>query len=296
MTARTDLPPPATGASKPLYLTSTLEESVAAIARVEQLLSENGTPCRPGSALAILFSKVKRINEQSKPMSDERWRPVFIQANEAARIARSIEAALEDPGSKAAIDRVTRSDMNLSTRQRSQGKDALFELDLYRRFKLGKVEVRFEEPDLVVSLGNRSLDYGVACKKVYSEANVASRFKDGCRQLRDHGRQGVVAFNLDDLTPANSVWKESEEKSLQLRMETMNREFIYKHKEHFSKAIARGECDGILVCTSVISDVQDMALRINTSWSTAVWTDGSRPDAQQRLDYFRGCLDRALSA
>jgi hypothetical protein len=253
-------------------------------------------PCRPGSSLAILFSKVKRLNEQSKPLSDEQWRSVFIQANEAVRIARSIETALADPGSKAAIDRVTRSDINLSTRQRSQGKDALFELDLYRRFKLGKVEVRFEEPDLIVPLSNSSLDYGVACKKVYSEANVASRFKDGCRQLRDHRRQGIVAFNLDDLTPENSVWKESEQKALQLRMTTMNQDFVYRHKEHFSKAIARGECDGILVCTSVISDVQDMALPLNIAWSTAVWTGGSNPGAQQRLGYFKECLDRALSA
>jgi len=162
------------GPIEPLLLISTIDEALATIGRVEQTLANRGTPCHSGNALGSLFAKVRRLKNPSKPLNDEQWHAIFPQANEAIRIARAIEVALEDVGSREAIHRITRSDINLSKRKQSRGKDALWELDLYRRFKLGNVKVRFDEPDLVVSLGKEFGDYGISCKKIYFEKTFST--------------------------------------------------------------------------------------------------------------------------
>ncbi|WP_322034183.1 hypothetical protein [Paraburkholderia sp. J76] len=218
----------------------------------------------------------------------------FLRANDAVRIAHAIEAALDDPKSKESIHRVTSSDMTLATRQKSQGKDALWELDLYRRFKLAQTPVRFDEPDLVVSLGDEFGDYAVACKKAYSERSVAESLSEGCSQLLKHGRPGIVAFNLDDLLPQDSVWEEATRAALQARLDETNRKFLMSNAEHFTKTVERGSCDGILVSTTVISDVPEMSPRIQVSRSTAIWDYKSSSDAKVRFAAFRNRLDQVL--
>lgn len=244
--------------------------------------------------MGALFAKVRRLNKEAKSLRDEQWHVTFLRANDAVRIAYAIEEALGDPGSKEAIHRIIRSDMNLSTRQISRGKDSLWELDLYRRLKLGGSAVRFDEPDLVVSLGDTLGDYAVACKKIYSERNVAESFSDGCNQILTHGRPGIVAINLDDLLPEDSVWIEPNRSALQSRLEKWNETFIAKNKEHFSKPVERGDCDGVLVYTSLISHVPDMSPQINVTRSSAIWNEGASPAAKLRCNAFLACLDRVL--
>lgn len=280
---------------KPVLTTLSLDAAMETVIRVEAALAERGLRCHSGSALGSLFAMVRRLVNDSKPLKDKHWRATFLRANEAVRIARAVEAALDDAGAKEAIHRVTDTDMNLATRQDSRGKDALWELDLYRRLKLGESPVRFEEPDLVVSLGDELGDYAIACKKVYSEENVANGFKAGCEQLVKHGKPGIVAFNLDDLTPEREVWTAPTERALKQRLDEMNRAFINANEAHFRAALERGDCDGVLISTSVISDVPDMTLPINVTRSTAVWNYGAGKEAQVRFNAFRECLDRALA-
>lgn len=281
---------------KPAQIVLSIDSAMKTVSRVEDELAARGLKCHTGSALGSLFAMVRRLANNTKPMKDSRWRTTFLRANEAVRIAYAVEAALKDPGAQEAIHRVTDTDMNLATRQMSMGKDALWELDLYRRLQLGGASVRFEEPDLVVSLGEGVGDYAIACKKVYSQDNVANSFKKGCEQLAEHKKPGIVAFNLDDLAPENTVWTASTKSALKQSLDEMNRKFIYANQVHFRSALERGDCDGVLVCTSVISDVLDMTPRINMTRSTAVWNSGTGQESQLRFGLFRhGCLDNAIA-
>ncbi len=262
---------------------------------VERALAERGLTCHSGSALGSLFAKVRRLADDTKrPLSDEKRRRTFLKANEALRIARAVNEALDDDGAKEAIHRVRTSDMNLDTRQNVNGKDALWELDLHRRFKLGQTPVRIEEPDLVISLGETFGDYSLACKKIYSENNVAHHFDLGCDQISRHGRPGIVAFNLDDIVPEGEAWEFPTERELRQKLNAMNQDFILSNEIHFRSAIARGACDGVLVSTSVISNVLDMTPAVNVTHSTASWFHGARPEAQTRFKTFLKCLDGVL--
>jgi len=285
----------ATANDNPVQIALSLDAAMETIVRVEAALAEHYRKCHSGSALGSLFAKVRRLTNDSKSLTDERWQATFLRANEAVRIARAVEAALDDDGAKEAIHRILESDMNLATRQESLGKDALWELDLYRRLKLGEAPVRFAEPDLVVSLGAELGDYAIACKKIYSEEGGANAFEIGCKQLRRCGKPGIVAFNLDDLTPEHEIWTASTKCELKQRLDQANSDFIKTHEELFSAALQRGDCDGVLVSTSVISDVPDMTPSINVTRSTAVWNHGARKAAQIRFDAFHKCLDSVLT-
>ncbi|WP_109479867.1 hypothetical protein [Paraburkholderia sp. C35] len=280
---------------QPIQNSHGLDEAMKTILGVERALAERGLTCHSGSALGSLFAKVRRLADDTKrPLSDEKRRRTFLKANEALRIARAVNEALDDDGAKEAIHRVRTSDMNLDTRQNVNGKDALWELDLHRRFKLGQTPVRIEEPDLVISLGETFGDYSLACKKIYSENNVAHHFDLGCDQISRHGRPGIVAFNLDDIVPEGEAWEFPTERELRQKLNAMNQDFILSNEIHFRSAIARGACDGVLVSTSVISNVLDMTPAVNVTHSTASWFHGARPEAQTRFKTFLKCLDGVL--
>jgi hypothetical protein len=277
---------------KPSQSSLSLGDAEATVVRVEKALADRGLTCHSNSALGSLFAKVHRLADESKrPLPDAKWRRAFFKANEAVRIARAVEAALDDDGAKEAIHRVRRSDMNLDTRQQVNGKDALWELDLYRRFKLGGTPVRFEEPDLVVSLGEPFGDYAIACKKVYSENNVADNFTYGCEQIARHGIPGIVAFNLDDLAPEGKEWAAPTERELRQMLNALIQDFMNANSAHFQSAIERG-CDGVLVSVSVISEVPEMTPAINVTHATAA-SMGASPEAQARFKAFLERLDQA---
>lgn len=278
----------------PVQINTDFKSALETVLRVETALTERGLKCHSSSALGSLFAMVRRLANGATKLNDKKWRITFLRANEAIRIANAVEAALDEAGAKEAIHRVTASDMNLATRQESSGKDALWELDLYRRFKLGKTPVHFAEPDLLVSLGVKLGEYAIACKKVYSIDNVQKSFKHGCTQLKTHGRPGVIAFNLDDLSPENSVLKFATERELRQRLDEMNHEFIRVNERHFSSMVKRGDCDGVLVSTSVISDVSDMNPPVTIIRSSAAWTNRKEKESLDRFKTFLECHDKIL--
>lgn len=279
---------------KPVQMSLDYNAAMETVLRVEAALAERGLKCHSSSALGSLFAMVRRLVNRSKELDDKKWRTTFLRANEAVRIANAVEAALDDTGAKEAIHRVTASDMNLSNRQESRGKDALWELDLYRRFKLGEIPVHFAEPDLVISLGAKLGEYAIACKKVYSVDNVPKSFKEGCDQLKTHGRPGVIAFNLDDLSPETSALTIATEYELRQKLHEMNQKFIRDNERHFLSMVERGACDGVLVSTSVISDVSDMSPPVNVIRSSAAWTNRKEQEVQVRFNAFLECHDRVL--
>lgn len=272
-----------------------LDSIMKQIMRVEAALKARKLKCHSGSSLGSLFATVRHLTNEFKSLKDKDWRRTFLRANDAIRIVLAIEEALDDDGAKEAIHRIVRSDMELKNRQNSRGKDALWELELYRRLKLGQSPVRFEEPDLVVSLGDELGDYAIACKKIYSKNGGKNAFSLGCKQLRKHGIPGIVALNLDDLTPKCEALITPTEHELKQRLDKMNKTFVLEHQNLFHAALQRGDCDGVLVSTSVISEVPTMNPPICITRSTAVWKHGAGEEAQIRFNSFQTCLDRVLT-
>ena len=249
-------------ASSPLLLRTKFANALTKVERVIEALKEEGIECRPNSSLGSLFSKVRQLNKQHErdPTGNESDR--FFASIEALWIAEALEMAIGEPGSREPIRRIVGSDMSLAGRQLSRGKDALWELDLYRRLKLGGAEVRLDEPDLVIALGNGLGNYGVACKKVYSDSEVVDAFEYGCRQLIRQGLPGVVAFNLDDLMEEKALLRAPTSEALHRELVRRGQKFLTRHAVAFQKMIDRDQCDGVLISISIVSEVPDDPLPI----------------------------------
>jgi hypothetical protein len=109
---------------------TTYSEVDALVARARQALSNQGMPALPNSAVGSLLARADRLDRDWTAGVASNDNEIIRQADDAARIAEAVLNAIGQPEAREAIRRITKSDMHLSTRQRSQGKDALWELDL----------------------------------------------------------------------------------------------------------------------------------------------------------------------
>jgi hypothetical protein len=242
------------------------------VLRVQIALEAQGFKCRPNSALGSLFQKALVLNGQWEAQTNKQDILTLMQADEAVRIAKAVEAVLHEPKAEEPIRRITKSDMHLSTRQPSQGKDALWELDLHLFLQNRKVPVRIQEPDLVVTLPGLLGEYGVACKKVYSEDSVEKQLQKGCRQLRAMGAPGIVAFNLDDITPNRSILALPTRLAANDFLQELNIAFVKRHQRVLQKAVMSGGCDAILLATAAQADIAGMSPRFNRITEFTLWT------------------------
>ncbi|MDY0744778.1 hypothetical protein SNE35_09675 [Paucibacter sp. R3-3] len=257
------------------------------VQRVQAALEARGFKCRPSSAVGALFRKALVLSEQWEAKTAAQDVLALMHADEALRIAHAVEAVLDDADAQEAIRRITKSDMHLSTRQPSQGKDALWELDLHLFLKVREVPVRLAEPDLVVQLPGLLGPFGLACKKVYSEDSVDKQLQKGCRQLRAADVPGVVAFNLDDMTPAESLLNKPTRQAAMDYLYALNMAFVERHRIAFQEAILRGRCDAILISTAVQADVEQMSPRFNRFTQLSLWTlDNASAGARLRQAAF----------
>lgn len=251
----------------------TYAEVLETVQRVQANLEERGFRCRPNSALGSLFQQARLLNEQWEAQTDDRDILTLMQADDAVRIAAAVEDVLDDREASEAIRRITKSDMHLTTRHPSQGKDALWELDLLAFLRRRGVPVRLQEPpDLAITLSGLLGDYGVACKKVYGDNSVASQLRKGYKQLRAMGSPGLIAFNLDDITPERSLLVQPSRQAANDALHRLNIEFMQRHQMEFQEAVMDGKCDGVLLATTAQADVADMSPRFNRVTEFTLWT------------------------
>jgi len=283
--------------SPPLLIRTKFAEALTKVERVIKALEEQGIKCRPNSSLGSLFANLRQLNKQHARDPAGYDQKKFFASIEALWIAEALEIAIGEPGSREAIHRIVGSDMSLSSRQLSQGKDTLWELDLYRRLKLGGAMARLDEPDVVVELGNGLGNFGVACKKVYSESRVTEALEYGCTQLKGQGLPGVVAFNLDDLMEEKALLHAPTSEALHQALVSRGHKFLTNHTAAFREKIERGQCDGVLLSISMVSEVRNGPLpiilaRVPMLYPGPVCRHGP---ARTRLAAFRDLIDRAAS-
>lgn len=271
----------------------TYAEVRATVERVKAAIEQKGFNCRPNSALGSLFRRAQVLDEQWQTQTDSQDILTLMQADDAVRIAQAVEAVLDDPQAEEPIRRITKSDMHLTTRQPSQGKDALWELDLLAFLRRRGVPTRMQEPpDLVITLPGLLGDYGFACKKVYGENGVASQLRKGCKQLSSMGGPGVVAFNLDDLTPERSLLVQPTRQVANDHLHALNIAFMQRHQKEFQDAVMAGKCDGVLLSTTAQADVAGMSPRFNRVTEVTMWTVREAPaGAHMRIDALRRLVE-----
>lgn len=288
---------PASSLPSPLLIRTKFTDALTKVERVIDALKTQGIECSSSSSLGSLFAKLRHLNKQYARDPSGYKQRTFLASIEALWIAEALEIAIGEPGSREAIHRIVTSNMSLSERQDSHGKNALWELDLYRRLKLGGATVWLDEPDLVLELGNGLGKFGVACKKVYSESGVRDALEDGCGQLRKQGLPGAVAFNLDDLMEEKVRLRAPTTEALHKVLVSRGKKFVTDHGAVLKKMIDRQQCDGVLISISIVSEVPDEPVPITLARVPMVYgyLGQLSASAKKRLEVFQQWIDRVAS-
>lgn len=282
--------PPITKALTEPDQTWTFEEIAVRSVAIRSLYATKCIRLHRDSALGKLLRQAEELSLDWKKGSAIGGIRRLIDASHANRIVNAIDLVSDDPQAIEALRRISGNDVNLSARNPSQGKDALWELELLAFLRRRKVAARLvDPPDIVVDIGFG--DYGIACKKVYSERGVEAQMRKGCRQLAPFSGAGVVALNLDDIAPEDAVLTSMTNGDAADFLAQTNVDFIERHRLKLQRFLVGAKCDGVLVSTSTVSDIFGSRVRLNSYTQVILWTiDNLSDDAKIRIEALHAAL------
>jgi hypothetical protein len=183
------------------------------------------------------------------------------------RIATSILAAKGSAKIGEYLRAFARGSVDVFDRKQSKAKNLLWELELHALLRSQSVSVELEEPDIVAKLEGENI--GIACKKIYSHANVEKALSTGVDQIERVSEYGILAINLDDLRPPNTIRVSTSARELGHSLTQENLTFLDQHDRHFRKYLSTGRVMGALVAAGGIGYVDRayQSARQFTVWS-----------------------------
>jgi hypothetical protein len=248
------------------FKSSTYSEVAQLVDVAERVILERGIRFTPQSVLHKLFADARKLDRDWRDSSRSPSLVTGINSVYAEKIARIVTDLIDAPGVEEALQRIAGSDINLSHRLKSQGKDALWELSLLTTLLRKQISAELvDPPDIVVELQMGS--YAIACKKIYELKSLFSRLRDGAKQISKSGSPGVIALNIDDLLPGDHILTSQSPK---VALDILSREtksFFHENFAAFDRIREKSCLDGVLISASTISDITETSTRLNLTTS-----------------------------
>ena len=254
---------------------------------IEQLFQDNDMPLPPGCDLADLIADATRLSDEWL-MNDlvTATEKLVLRVSSIDRIADAVLPLATEPNRKKYLTALTSGCVDLLLRGRSVAKDILWELELWSMLNRRGITATLHEPDLVAHFEDATV--GIACKKLYSENNVAKVLSEGVSQIEATHKFGVLAVNLDELRPGGEVKKATTEEDIGKRIEKINDEFLRKHKRHFMRYLRPGRVITTMVSTTLLADMSAHKPRFNVCSEATFWTVPGLPaEKQKQVQRFR---------
>lgn len=274
-----------------LYRETQYDEILDSCKRLRKFLADRGLRFHRDSGLSKVLRNAEAVIERR--LSGEVRADVsdILDVLYASRIAESILSAQMDEGAWECVRRIVGNQLGSLDRLQSMGKDALWELELANRLKRrGATVLHNDPPDLAVECDGVS--YGLACKKIYSEKGVEAQVRKGVKQLKSSNMHGLVAISLDELVPRDSILGGPDQLGATKFLSEFNKNFLRRHMRRVAKYIVDGRCDGLLVSTSVFSDVKMAENRWSNHSQSMLWSiQDVSPEMTHRLSSFAKILD-----
>lgn len=261
--------------------TDSYEEIAAKAQLVRDILQKRNVRLGNGSALSQLLKQADFLNCEwaAQRVPDIR---VLSEAAHVNRLADAIIYLPDEPGIQEALRRMARSVMQPDDRSNSQGKDALWEVELLAALRKNGLSGTATEPDIVVNFGKG--DYPIACKKIWSENSVEKRVSRGAKQLEPFDNGGIIALNLDDLTPAGHVVAQADRMAAEQFLNEFNMAFVNRHRNVLQQAIMDGKCDGFIISTTAAAVLSEEKTAFNLVTQMSLWhLKEATPDALERF-------------
>jgi len=248
------------------FTSSTYSEVAQLVDVAERAIRERGIRFTSQSVLHKLFSDARKLDREWRDSSKSPDLVTGINAVYAEKIARVVTDLIDAPGVEEALQRIAGSDVNLSHRLKSQGKDALWELSLLTTLLRKQISAELvDPPDIVVEL--RTGSYAIACKKIYELKSLFSRMRDGAKQISKSGSPGVIALNIDDLLPSDHILTSQNPKTALDILSSETKSFFQGNSTAFGRIREKNCLDGVLISASTISDITQTSTRLNLTTS-----------------------------
>ena len=255
---------------------------------IEELYASAGLTIAPACGLAQMIGNAKRLADQwlSNQANDSSMIDVFY-AIHLNRVAEAILPLHNIHDRHKYLKALTSGDMDFFSRKISYAKNIFWEVELWSTLRRGCSSACLRDPpDITLPLSGGTL--GISCKKIYSEKNVEKVLSEAVGQVEACFDVGVVALNIDDLTPPDTVLRVRNKMEMDSFLQKHTDDFIARHERHFRKYLASGRIVSALVSVNVIADIQDWKVQFNNARSSIAWTiPGLEPEKKALLKQFR---------
>lgn len=246
--------------------TSTFEAVAESAGRLRKLYAEQGLDIGKSPSLVGLLEDAERLASVAE---DERTMYQLFSALQVKRLSEAVLALEGNAQIRLKLAETLDGPVSFLSRKRSKAKDTLWELELHRVLAECGMESEFAEPDLMLALAGTGA--GVACKKLYSEANVEKVLSQGIRQVEKASGTGIVALDIEDLLPENAILQVPDSEAMVRRLNEHNDGFMRRHERHLRKYLEPGRAISVVVSCSAIVDIVSRSPRFYTARQTTMW-------------------------
>jgi len=241
------------------------KEQAAAVA---QMYLEAGIQLRPHCDLAKHIAAAAEVCDLWLSGKDRKI-PVdlLFRGIQMDKIATSLLAAKESPRVAEQLRHLASGSLDVLARRPSKAKSTLWELELHALLRTRSVIADLDEPDIIAKMNDTVI--GIACKKIYSHANVEKTLSVGVAQIENVSEYGLLAINIDDLWPPNQLRAATSDEALGHSLSQENLAFLDRHDRHFRKYLSSGRVMGAMVASGGIAYV---APSYQTARQFTTWT------------------------
>lgn len=251
---------------------------------LEKLFSEQGIRLSGSSGLGGYIRKAKLLaSAWENGERPENFPKLMVAASHLDGIAQACLGFCREPEGRALLKRLLVGNLDPFDRVPSQGKDALWEMELGYILRRQRIDVRPGEPDLLMRLAGTNV--GVACKKIYSEKGARKAFSTGVEQIRRSGLHGILAVNIDDTLAPGAYVVAPDLHNFFGAVDNLCVHFANRHHNSLSKYLARGRSMAAIISASCFGRV---AGQIESTTQILIWTHpGLSAEKQGLVDLFR---------
>ncbi len=194
--------------------------------------------------------------------------PRIFCALQLQRVIESVETIETEPNIKLFLKLLLDGSLDLLVRKRSRAKDTLWELEFLRVLHNNGITATIGEPDIVTT---GATPLGIACKKLYSEGGVSKVLSEAVFQIGTTGLPGIVALNIDDLLPENSILQT---KTIDDAIHTLNEHisvFMQNHERHMRRYLEPARTIAVMVSCACLGDLIGNTPRFCNLRQTVAW-------------------------
>ncbi len=254
--------------------------------KLKELIEANGLDVYKNPSL---LSHIKHATELSDAWLCNQMESITFQhllgALQIDRIAQATSKLPISDQTKRVLSDLLDGTLNLLGREQSKAKDTLWELELFQMLSRHGIRAHLGEPDILLSFSGPSL--GIACKKLYSEGNVSKVISQAVHQIERDVEFGIVALNIDDLLPDESLLKAGNFSVMTEMLSNFVMKFMHRQERHFRRYLTPGRTLSVLVSCATIADIPSAEIRFMNARQSVTWSlPGLSSEKAEQMQFF----------